>query len=51
MKAIEILEKYFEPIVQYEYTANLEKSLDEISDGKLTKNDFLTEFYDDFSKT
>lgn len=50
MKAIEILEKYFEPIVQYEYTANLEKSLDEISDGKLTKNDFLTEFYDDFSK-
>jgi DNA topoisomerase-1 len=50
IKAIEILEKYFPRITQVDYTANLEEELDEISSGNITKQEFLSSFYKEFSK-
>lgn len=52
---IDFLDKNFTEIVDSSYTANLEKSLDKIADGKLTRIDFLKYFYkklnDDINKT
>ena len=42
---INFLDKYFTDIVDSNYTANLEKSLDKISEGKLKDIDFLKAFY------
>ncbi len=42
---INFLDKYFNEIVDSNYTANLEKELDKISDGKAKDIDFLTIFY------
>lgn len=46
IKLVDFLDKWFPEIVSSNYTANLEKSLDEISEGKLKDIDFLTTFYD-----
>lgn len=52
---IDFLDKNFTEIIDSSYTANLEKSLDKIAEGKLTRVDFLKSFYkklnDDISKT
>ena len=45
MKLTDFLNKNFSDIVNADYTANLEKSLDTISEGKLKKIDFLNVFY------
>ena len=45
MKLTDFLNKNFSDIVNADYTANLEKSLDIISEGKLKKIDFLNVFY------
>ena len=45
IKLVDFLDKWFSEIVNSNYTANLEKSLDEISEGKSKDIDFLTTFY------
>ncbi len=43
------LENFFEKYVEYDFTADLEEKLDEISDGKLAWKDVLRDFWKDFS--
>ncbi|MCR5859311.1 type I DNA topoisomerase [Mesorhizobium sp. J428] len=43
------LESFFEKYVEYDFTADLEEKLDEISDGKLAWKDVLRDFWADFS--
>ena len=45
MKLAEFLDKNFSELVNSDYTANLEKSLDKISEGKLDRISFLKLFY------
>ncbi len=45
----DIMEKHFSTVVDYEFTANLEKRLDEIADGKENYVEVLRGFYDRFS--
>jgi len=44
----DFLGNYFSPIVDYSFTANVEKEFDEIASGKLDRNKMLREFYDPF---
>ena len=44
-KLVDFLDKHFNEIVSAEYTSHLEKSLDEIAEGKLKRVDFLRTFY------
>ena len=48
---VDMLEEYFKNIVDVKFTANMETELDEIADGKLTKNRLLKDFYGPFEKT
>jgi DNA topoisomerase I len=43
------LESFFERYVEYNFTADLENKLDEISDGRISWQDVLKEFWRDFS--
>jgi len=43
------LENFFARYVEYDFTADLEEKLDEISDGKLIWKDVLRDFWRDFS--
>ncbi len=43
------LENFFDKYVEYDFTADLEEKLDEISDGKLAWKDVLRDFWRDFS--
>ncbi|WP_439272343.1 type I DNA topoisomerase [Pseudochrobactrum sp. HB0163] len=43
------LESFFERLVEYDFTAELEEKLDLISDGKLAWKDVLREFWTDFT--
>ncbi len=43
------LENFFEKYVEYDFTADLEEKLDQISDGKLSWKDVLHDFWKDFS--
>lgn len=45
-----VLTKYFPEIVSSEYTANMEKTLDEISNGEETRLDAMNSFYGPFMK-
>ena len=40
--------KHFEPIVDYNFTASVEKQFDEIAEGKLIWNEMIDEFYNPF---
>ncbi len=42
------LEKFFDRYVQYDFTANLEERLDEVSDGKENWKHVLKDFWSDF---
>ncbi len=42
------LESFFKRYVEYDFTADLEEKLDEISDGKLKWKDVLRDFWTDF---
>ena len=44
------LEKYFNQYVEYDFTADLENQLDEISDGKLDWKDVLRKFWETFKQ-
>ena len=43
------LESFFDKYVEYDFTADLEEKLDEISDGKLAWKEVLRDFWRDFS--
>lgn len=45
VKLINFLDKHFSELVNSDYTANLEKSLDKIAEGKLDRITFLKIFY------
>jgi DNA topoisomerase-1 len=45
-----VLEKYFPEIVSTEYTANMEKQLDEVEAGNLTRLNAMSDFYYPFMK-
>ncbi len=45
------LENYFNQYVQYDYTANLENKLDDITNGQLEWKSVLTEFWKNFDET
>ncbi len=45
-----VLSKYFPEIVSSEYTANMEKTLDEISNGEESRLDAMNSFYGPFIK-
>ena len=42
------LQEFFSHIINVEYTANMEKDLDEIAEGKMDYKKILKEFYNDF---
>jgi DNA topoisomerase I len=44
----DFLLKYFESVMDYDFTAQAEKELDHIAEGKLTWQDMLAHFYDKF---
>ena len=44
------LDKYFETIINIQYTAQMEKKLDEIAQGNISETETVTTFYDDFIK-
>jgi DNA topoisomerase I len=50
IKTVEFLEKNFSKIMDYNFTSELEKKLDEISVGKLTKIDVIKPFYEYIKK-
>ena len=47
-KTAHVLDKYFPDIVNVTYTAQMEEKLDSISEGDVTRNQVLTEFYTPF---
>ena len=48
-KVTELLKKYFEGIINVDFTANLEKWLDKIAEGKATYKKVMTDFYKVFA--
>ena len=46
----DFLKQYFDAIMDYGFTAKIEKEFDEVADGKLQWNDMLEEFYGPFKK-
>lgn len=48
---LDMLEQYFKDIVDVTFTANLENELDEIAEGKITRENLLKEFYNPFEET
>ena len=47
----EMMEKYFSQIVDTEFTARMEKQLDEVEEGRLDWRQILREFYPEFEST
>jgi len=47
----DFLIKYFDKIMNYNFTANVEKEFDEIADGNLVWNEMIDDFYKPFHKT
>lgn len=48
-KVTELLKKYFEGIINVDFTANLENWLDKIAEGKATYKKVMTDFYNVFA--
>ena len=46
----DFLKQYFDDIMDYGFTAKIEKEFDDVADGKLQWNDMLEEFYEPFKK-
>lgn len=44
----DFLSKYFENVMDYSFTANIEKEFDEIAEGKMVWNDMVSQFYKPF---
>lgn len=47
----EFLEKFFEKVVDYNFTRNVEEEFDAISEGKTQWNKMISDFYNGFHKT
>lgn len=47
----DFLNQYFERVMDYSFTANIEEEFDKIADGKVKWNEVVGEFYDPFHKT
>jgi DNA topoisomerase-1 len=45
-KATEFLEKYFAKLMDYNFTANMEKELDDVAEGKINKLKIIKPFYE-----
>ena len=45
----EKLQEYFQSVINVEYTANMENTLDQIADGDVNNIDYLHTFYDQFA--
>ncbi len=43
--------QYFDGIIDYNFTANVEKEFDSIAEGKRKWNEMISEFYAPFHKT
>ncbi len=48
---VQMLAEYFTDIIDVEFSANMEKSLDDIAEGDKEKNEVLDRFYQPFAKT
>ena len=48
IRVSEFLDKYFNSVINYSYTAELEKKLDDIANGHKTELEVLTEFFEEF---
>ena len=46
----DFLGDYFEQVVDYDFTADVEKKFDRIADNEMARNDMLAEFYGPFHK-
>jgi len=46
----DFLGNHFDQVVDYDFTADVEKKFDKIADNKLARNDMLSEFYEPFHK-
>ncbi len=46
----DIMEQHFSTVVDYEFTANLEKKLDDIAESKESYHNVLTDFYGEFKR-
>lgn len=51
MKLAEFLDKDFNSVIKLDYTKKMEEQLDKIAIGKLSRKDFLSEFYDNMENT
>jgi DNA topoisomerase I len=47
---LELIREFFPEIIDVEFTANMERSLDDIEDGKVKWERIIDEFYHDFEK-
>ena len=47
----DLMIKYFPNIVDVDFTADMEKELDEVEDGKIAWRDVISEFYEGFDST
>lgn len=48
-KVTELMEEYFDDIVDISFTADMEDSLDKVADGKTYWKNIISDFYEDFS--
>jgi DNA topoisomerase I len=48
---VDMLEEYFQDIVDVKFTAGLERELDDIAEGKVEKTQLLRKFYEPFAAT
>lgn len=48
IRVSEFLDKYFNSVINYSYTAELEKKLDDIANGHKTELEVLNEFFNEF---
>jgi len=51
MQLAAFLDRSFNNIIKYDYTREMEESLDKIAEGSLTKTQFLTAFYNTLEET
>ncbi len=47
----QLMKEYFSSIIDYDFSANLESELDKISDGSISWQNLISEFYEIFERT
>lgn len=51
MNVVNFLEKNFSDVMEYDFTAEIEKNLDKVAEGKFIWNDVVNDFYNKFHPT